>query len=556
MRPPSRKPASRTPCWPDRIITDAGSPHALRESPARSGALPSRARAAARSARRCSARRSRRTRSRSPPRCSAIAACDVRLADLTATGQTVDRPDRAARRRRVPSHADRLPEHDADARRRRRGHGGAQGALRRAAVLLRAARLVHAGRRRWRAPRPWTACSSASRRTGCWRSAQLDSLDRLERDSEPDVPARRADRAAPRRRAGSRASSSAPFPAWELLDLDQYRLPLVNERYVIVETSRGCPVLVRLLRRADSSGPQVPREERAHARRRDGARRTAQFGLTFFYLWGDTVTLNVKTFSAFCEELIARKLPVQWFGNARADNLGDPAFVKRLREAGLLDARARHRDRVGRDAQGHDEAARRPEDPRGARQHARGRHPLVRLLHPRLPGRDAADISIARSSTRSSSIPTSPISIRPCRTRAPSSTPRPSATACSSSEDWSTMEYSYYLLRGNGLDEPTVMNAINRAKRRFYLRPAYLVRHAGDVVRLMSTQVERGLARRVPVHLRRAGHRRGTGRPRPTLSAPPEPARSTSSSVSDRYSRRGRVPPDQRSRYRSRSWTR
>ncbi len=58
------------------------------------------------------------------------------------------------------------------------------------------------------------------------------------------------------------------------------------------------------------------------------------FGLTFFYLWGDTVTLNVKTFSEFCEELIARKLPIQWFGNARADNLTDPAFVKRLRQSG------------------------------------------------------------------------------------------------------------------------------------------------------------------------------------------------------------------------------
>ena len=32
------------------------------------------------------------------------------------------------------------------------------------------------------------------------------------------------------------------------------------------------------------------------------------------------------------------------------------------------------------------------------------------------------------------------------------------------------------------------MDAINRAKRRFYLRPAYLVRHAGDVLRLMSTK--------------------------------------------------------------------
>ena len=34
-------------------------------------------------------------------------------------------------------------------------------------------------------------------------------------------------------------------------------------------------------------------------------------------------------------------------------------------------------------------------------------------------------------------------------------------------EDWSRMEYSYYMLRGNGLDERVVMGAINRAKRRF-----------------------------------------------------------------------------------------
>ena len=42
------------------------------------------------------------------------------------------------------------------------------------------------------------------------------------------------------------------------------------------------------------------------------------------------------------------------------------------------------------------------------------------------------------------------------------------------SDDWTRMEYSYYLLSGNGLNEQIVMAAINRAKRRFYLRPGYL----------------------------------------------------------------------------------
>jgi hypothetical protein len=50
--------------------------------------------------------------------------------------------------------------------------------------------------------------------------------------------------------------------------------------------------------------------------------------------------------------------------------------------------------------------------------------------------------------------------------------------------DWSKMEYSYYLLRGNGLDERVVMEAINRAKRRFFLRPGYMARHVGDVAQI------------------------------------------------------------------------
>jgi hypothetical protein len=50
------------------------------------------------------------------------------------------------------------------------------------------------------------------------------------------------------------------------------------------------------------------------------------------------------------------------------------------------------------------------------------------------------------------------------------------------------MEYSYYLLRGNGLNERVVMDAINRAKRRFFLRPGYIARHFEDVARLAFTK--------------------------------------------------------------------
>jgi radical SAM superfamily enzyme YgiQ (UPF0313 family) len=65
-------------------------------------------------------------------------------------------------------------------------------------------------------------------------------------------------------------------------------------------------------------------------------------------------------------------------------------------------------------------------------------------------------------------------------------------------EDWSRMEYSYYLLRGNGLDEKVVMDAINRAKRRFFMRPKYIARKFGDVLKLAATkpQIFRQIASR------------------------------------------------------------
>ena len=124
-----------------------------------------------------------------------------------------------------------------------------------------------------------------------------------------------------------------PFPAWDLVPLSHYTLPLEGKPYIIVETSRGCPYSCDFCVAPIHQGhkfrerdPKVIVDEIERAKR--------ELGVSHFYLWGDTVTLNAKTFSRFCDELIARNLGVHWFGNARADNLTDPAFVDRLRKSG------------------------------------------------------------------------------------------------------------------------------------------------------------------------------------------------------------------------------
>ena len=162
--------------------------------------------------------------------------------------------------------------------------------------------------------------------------ARLDSLEHLA--SIPSLTWRSGSRIVPHTAHGSYAGFlQMPYPAWDLVPLGSYSLPLVNRPYVLVETSRGCPYACDFCVAPIHQGHKF-RERSATSLVDEIERGYRQFGVDFFYLWGDTVTLNVKSFSAFCEELIARNLPIRWFGNARADNLTDPAFVHRLRKAG------------------------------------------------------------------------------------------------------------------------------------------------------------------------------------------------------------------------------
>jgi radical SAM superfamily enzyme YgiQ (UPF0313 family) len=276
-----------------------------------------------------------------------------------------------------------------------------------------------------------------------------------------------------------------PYPAWDLLALERYALPLVNKRYVIVETSRGCPYACDFCVAPIHQGHKF-RERNAKTLVDEIERTHRELGVDFFYLWGDTVTLNVKSFSAFCDELIARKLPIQWFGNARADNLTDPAFVHRLKQSGCWmlalgiesESDAVRKDMVKRLERQKIEAAFKNMRQAGIRSFA--------FFIFGYPGETPAtmdqtiDYAIALDPDFANFYPAVPYP----GTALYEKSLRDALLPAEAAQDWAKMEYSYYLLRGNGLDAELVMDAINRAKRRFFLRPGYMARHVGDVARI------------------------------------------------------------------------
>ena len=315
--------------------------------------------------------------------------------------------------------------------------------------------------------------------------ARLDSLDQL--SAIPSLTWRKNGAIVPHSTQGSYAGFlQMPYPAWDLVPLRSYNLPLVNRPYTLVETSRGCPYSCDFCVAPIHQGHKF-RERSAKAIVDEIERGYREFGIDFFYLWGDTVTLNVKTFTAFCDELIARHLPIRWFGNARADNLTDPAFVHRLRKSGCwmlamgieTESDEIRKDMVKRLERQKIQMAIRNMRNAGIRSFA--------FFIFGYPGESLATINHTIDYA---------IELDPDFANFYPAVPYPGTELYNKAvregllveEDWSRMEYSYYLMRGNGLDEAVVMDAINRAKRRFFMRPKYLARKFGDVVKLAATK--------------------------------------------------------------------
>ena len=303
----------------------------------------------------------------------------------------------------------------------------------------------------------------------------------------PSVTWRRGDEVMPNTAKGTFSGlATAPPPAWDLLNLKNYRLPMVNQPYLIVETSRGCPYACDFCVAPIHQGHKF--RERSPAALVDEiawAQRT--FGVRYFYLWGDTVTLNQKTFSAFCDELIARNLDIEWFGNARADNLTDPAFVHRLKRSGCWMLA------MGIESSSSDvrkQMVKRLEEAKIRAAFANLRAAGIKSFAFFIfgyPGDtpEAMEATIEYAMDLSADFANFYPAVPYPGTALYETVQRDGLLR---SDDWSKMEYSYYVLEGGGLNEQVVMSAINRARRRFFLRPQYLRQHVADITRLAVTK--------------------------------------------------------------------
>jgi len=270
-----------------------------------------------------------------------------------------------------------------------------------------------------------------------------------------------------------------PYPAWELLPGEKYVLPFIDKRYFMVETSRGCPFacdfcVVSLCHGVEfrEKKPKNVVDEIEHLKK--------TFGVQYFNLFGDTVTLNKKFVDSFCDEVIKRNLDIRWLTNTRADTLCDLDLVRKMKASGcwmLSIGIESCSEEIRRDMHKKLETDKIIQ--------------AIELLKKvgilsfgffiyGYPGE--TEQGMYDTTRFAMTLPLDYANFYPA-------VPYPGTdfyNKCKEKgylncDSWDKMEYSSYVIKTKDLNEDVVKKAISHAYLRFYLRPGFIIRHVMNV---------------------------------------------------------------------------
>jgi len=125
---------------------------------------------------------------------------------------------------------------------------------------------------------------------------------------------------------------SLPLPAWHLLDLDRYRLPLKGKRFLMVAPLRGCPFNCSFCTCQTYYGKKLRKrsvESLLKEIEYDGER----FGMRDFFIWAETFVVDRAYVAALCRGIIERGLRISWTSNSRVDTV-DRELLTLMAQAG------------------------------------------------------------------------------------------------------------------------------------------------------------------------------------------------------------------------------
>jgi radical SAM superfamily enzyme YgiQ (UPF0313 family) len=121
-----------------------------------------------------------------------------------------------------------------------------------------------------------------------------------------------------------------PFPAWDLLDMRHYQIPVKRTPYVLMTTGQGCPYPCNFCVAPYYSGVKF------RARPVDDVLAEMKYVRTFVrdvFFHTDTFTLNKKYLMTLCQRMIDEDLGLAWCSNSRVDTI-DEEMLRVMRRSG------------------------------------------------------------------------------------------------------------------------------------------------------------------------------------------------------------------------------
>ena len=126
--------------------------------------------------------------------------------------------------------------------------------------------------------------------------------------------------------------SDIPRPARDLLPNGAYRYLFATRRgFATMISSRGCPYRCSFCDK--SVGGSKWRARSAVDVVDEMAELKHQYGVGFINFYDDNFTISRKRVMAICDEIIERRLDIEWKCEGRVDSV-DPDLLRRMREAG------------------------------------------------------------------------------------------------------------------------------------------------------------------------------------------------------------------------------
>jgi radical SAM superfamily enzyme YgiQ (UPF0313 family) len=123
-----------------------------------------------------------------------------------------------------------------------------------------------------------------------------------------------------------------PLPDWSLVDTGNYRLPLNDRRFLLVNTNRGCPYRCTFCNAYAYYG-RTPRRRSVSSVLRELARNVEVHGVDDFMFWAEEFILDRAFVLELCEAIVRAELTIRWVCNSRVDAV-TPEVLAAVKRAG------------------------------------------------------------------------------------------------------------------------------------------------------------------------------------------------------------------------------